>query len=559
MRLSSLLCWSIILIIALGMPVLGAYAQYHAKQRTAAGQPAHPNATVEPGMQTAIMGKYLVGTGSLFGKEAVKPNLYTLNAPAHTPADRIAVAIIYGEYDTPEAAIQRLDAIDSPDARAFANLYAAHDPLTEDLRNRYGFFARLAEVHGRPDTDPARAALLASATHLTAFVLIGGLAVLLLFILGLGLLITAIVLLCLGKIRFPNLAPDTSPDGPTGLTSPAPGSGPAPGPIYLQSFTLYLSLLIGVIVTFSLISWRPPMWSELLFLSAAVIAAILYAISRGIPTPQLRRDWGLHSGKGIFLEMGAGIVGYLTGLPLLAIGALTASLLAKWSHTEITHPITAEFKDHMLLMTFLAVVFAPITEELLFRGVFLSYLRSILPKPPSPNPTTPSTPYPTSSPSPTGTPYPTVTPYPTSTQFPTSTQHPTSTQPAPAYPAPTYPTPATPTRVSPTPPPVPPAPAPLFPNAPVPAYPSYPYDPTPPAHPPAPIAAPLISPLLAGLISSFIFASIHPQGWAGIPMIGAIGFTLASIRQWRGTLISSITAHALNNGFVTLLLYFTLT
>ena len=55
-----------------------------------------------------------------------------------------------------------------------------------------------------------------------------------------------------------------------------------------------------------------------------------------------------------------------------------------------------------------------------------------------------------------------------------------------------------------------------------------------------------------------IFAAIHPQGWAAIPVLGCIGFNLAMIRQWRGSLIAPIAAHALNNGAIlTLLLMIT--
>jgi membrane protease YdiL (CAAX protease family) len=57
--------------------------------------------------------------------------------------------------------------------------------------------------------------------------------------------------------------------------------------------------------------------------------------------------------------------------------------------------------------------------------------------------------------------------------------------------------------------------------------------------------------LISGLISSLIFAAVHPQGWTAIPVLGAIGFVLASIREWRGTFIASATAHALNNAVVT--------
>jgi membrane protease YdiL (CAAX protease family) len=57
--------------------------------------------------------------------------------------------------------------------------------------------------------------------------------------------------------------------------------------------------------------------------------------------------------------------------------------------------------------------------------------------------------------------------------------------------------------------------------------------------------------LLSAALSSFIFAALHPQGWAAIPVLGSIGFVFAGIREWRGTFIASATAHALNNAVVT--------
>jgi hypothetical protein len=54
--------------------------------------------------------------------------------------------------------------------------------------------------------------------------------------------------------------------------------------------------------------------------------------------------------------------------------------------------------------------------------------------------------------------------------------------------------------------------------------------------------------LLSALVSSFVFAAMHPQGWADIPVLGAIGLVFAGIREWRGTFIASATAHAVHNG-----------
>jgi membrane protease YdiL (CAAX protease family) len=60
-------------------------------------------------------------------------------------------------------------------------------------------------------------------------------------------------------------------------------------------------------------------------------------------------------------------------------------------------------------------------------------------------------------------------------------------------------------------------------------------------------------PLAAGAVA-LLFAAVHPQGWAAIPVLGAIAMSLAAIREWRGSIVASAVAHAVNNGAVTLLL-----
>jgi membrane protease YdiL (CAAX protease family) len=59
---------------------------------------------------------------------------------------------------------------------------------------------------------------------------------------------------------------------------------------------------------------------------------------------------------------------------------------------------------------------------------------------------------------------------------------------------------------------------------------------------------------ISALVVSLIFAAMHPQGWAAIPPLAMIAVTFAAIREWRGTIVASATAHALNNGMITLVL-----
>jgi membrane protease YdiL (CAAX protease family) len=55
--------------------------------------------------------------------------------------------------------------------------------------------------------------------------------------------------------------------------------------------------------------------------------------------------------------------------------------------------------------------------------------------------------------------------------------------------------------------------------------------------------------IVSALTVSFIFAVIHPQGVLGIPMLMALAFSFALLREWRGSLVPCMIAHALNNGF----------
>lgn len=56
--------------------------------------------------------------------------------------------------------------------------------------------------------------------------------------------------------------------------------------------------------------------------------------------------------------------------------------------------------------------------------------------------------------------------------------------------------------------------------------------------------------IASGLITGLLFAAIHPQGLFAIPALMSIGFVLSLLREWRGTIIAPMAAHAMNNGFI---------
>jgi membrane protease YdiL (CAAX protease family) len=63
-------------------------------------------------------------------------------------------------------------------------------------------------------------------------------------------------------------------------------------------------------------------------------------------------------------------------------------------------------------------------------------------------------------------------------------------------------------------------------------------------------AGTLGSSIASATIVSFIFAVVHPQGLLAVPALMALACAFTLIREWRGTLIPCMIAHALNNGII---------
>lgn len=60
----------------------------------------------------------------------------------------------------------------------------------------------------------------------------------------------------------------------------------------------------------------------------------------------------------------------------------------------------------------------------------------------------------------------------------------------------------------------------------------------------------VLSFIASAAVVSFVFAAIHPQGWLGIPPLMSIAIGINIAREWRGSLISCMVAHGINNGLV---------
>ena len=423
-KISVIVCWTIIALICVLLPLMNALHSRSESLTTTA--PANPPTTMTArdeasdviGLQTEIAGKYAVGVSQL-DKSTVPVLMTQLHQLANTPAEKLAVGVVISEVNSPTEGASHIAASGSPDAPAFLDLLNNAAPLPPTLAERYGFFARLAESKALPNTKVLREQVIDEAKH--TVILLSGISVGLVLLCGLGflLLVAGIVLAVMDKIRF-------AVDRPRG-----------PAHVYVEAFTLWIVIYLGGSIAISKLFPGAGLGASVAALVTAFTLFMVWPMIRGVPWALQSGDWGLTLHRPI-VNVCCGVLGYLAGLPVLGVGLLITLLLMRITGVVVTHPITTSIGDHPYAILLLAAVFAPITEETLFRGGLLSHLRGRL------------------------------------------------------------------------------------------------------------------GPFVSAAISGLVFAAIHPQGWAGIPVIGSIGFVLAMIRQWRGSLLASMTAHALNNGAVIL-------
>lgn len=398
-----------------------------------------PNVTVQ------LTGRYAVGMKSVLGNTLVAdPTLAELKATvaaSDNPRTRLFFLPILMELSNNTENLQELESmVDKPghdpvgrEASAFLKLYRqGSDSLSqEEIRviESYGWIGKLALSYGKPDSDPARRQVLQSAQKTFVASIAFLVTVLAALAAGLVLFVIAIVQRRKGRLR-------------SKLVMPA-----APGDSLLEAFALFLAGLIALPVLARFLS--PGLETAAAFSTLPIVLlALFWPGIRGSKGKDVRKAIGWHRGEGVLREMGAGIVGYVAGLPLLGLALIPVLLMSRAAGSVPSHPIVNEINDDpvsLAIIMALACLWAPVVEETFFRGALFGFLRR---------------------------------------RWHWSA---------------------------------------------------------------------------AGIVSGFIFAVMHPQGWIAVPLLGTIGFTLSAIREWRGSIIASMTAHALNNGVVLILTIFMLT
>ncbi|MEM8836106.1 MAG: type II CAAX endopeptidase family protein [Planctomycetota bacterium] len=311
------------------------------------------------------------------------------------------------------------------------------DAQRDNIIDRHGWSAELALTFGLDDDDPARAPFIAQGQRMLIALGVALLVVGLALITGFVLFIIGIVMLSKGRLK----------SAYRELVGPRVQQGGSTHSAFLEAFALFIvALLLLPIVDMALGS---PLGPHVLWFSLALLA---WPIVRGVPMRDTLRGFGWTPGRNVFIEVGAGFVGYIAGLPLVLVGLLTTVILMALSTWLLpgdgappSHPAVEQLVGGSGLpwgTLILGVAWAPIVEETFFRGALQHHLRQ------------------------------------------------------------------------------------------------------------------RFGFLFSAVSIAVIFAMIHPQGWVAIPALSSLAIVFSLLREWRGSIIAPIVAHAINNGFIFTMLIF---
>ena len=357
---------------------------------------------VEPAsLQLKFAGRYAVGLKALSSQMLSTGNSKKqfedmVRQSTVTPVDDLRAIPVLVELDGREAAEKLLDDFEMrnpppqllADAKLLRTIYengprALDEGQKKGLIERHDWFAQLALSFDQPNDSPARRAAIAPAQRVifaaVAIFAIGGIS----FLVGLGLLIWLLVKL-IGGSR-PPVQPNWGQPMPHGYVDSRPEPmrmGYVPDPaaprVFLEAFAIYLGGFLAMGMLVRLLFPNAGLGLAILGLALPLAAAIVWPRFRGMSWAEARRAVGLHCGKGFAREVMSGLAGYVAALPILALAMMVTLVLTKFGGKVPSHPLVNEISTDfwsVVKLYVLASVWAPITEELLFRGALFHHLR----------------------------------------------------------------------------------------------------------------------------------------------------------------------------------------
>lgn len=431
-RLSALVSWWVIVPLLLGVVVLQQLAVYAPVEEEASEAPVSP-----PAAEFEYFGRVAVkmSLGVPGGESYGAMFLPQLEGAAYSEADALRVAMLEAELAGEEAALRRiarleerwpglldeledkvvqyedeaggrelLDRSGSAELkqrrerveRSIEEIHALREDaallrswyqdgvLDEESRARliehHGWFGRLASTHGAGASDPERARLTSGGVGLLVLMLLVMLAGVVIGVAGLACFVAVMVQASTGRIR-------------RAFRPPAPG-----GSVYLEVVAVFLASFIVLQAAGGMLDLAIGRENALLFALIAqwaLVPVVLWPMLRGAQWGELCRDMGWHAPRGVWREIGAGVFGYLAGLPLFVASVVVTIVIVfvqdllrqimsggEAPSAPPSNPIIEEVAGGngvtLLLLFVLATVWAPIVEESIMRGALYRHLRSRL-------------------------------------------------------------------------------------------------------------------------------------------------------------------------------------
>ena len=345
------------------------------ESRAGGGAEVHPNRMLE------LMARYVVGVQGLMGgdnalgewqsnfDEKLMENVVKVS---RGKADELRVLIVEGSVTHAWPAKEKFDALVANDADLQADvatldrMKAAKGEVQGEawtkFRRRHGWIAELARAQTGNDAAKRTVAQqgMKTAVALISFSLLG----MCMAVGGLGVLIFGLAGWRSGKISLT-----------LSLRSRVEGG------VLLEGFAIFLVLFVFPPWLLRVLSVPLPGWAAYGPALIALFIGLTWPLLRGMSRSHWREALGVHRGQGLWREMGAGVLVWLASLPLLAVGMIAASWIMKLTGEFPSHPIVEVFAGNgwaKFGAILLAVVWAPISEEIMFRGMLFPGLSAWL-------------------------------------------------------------------------------------------------------------------------------------------------------------------------------------